>query len=1019
MDLGDSGVQYVLGLITNATSSAFGHAAKRFSDHQEEAPEWTRGVDLAVQAALQEAGLTQEEMEIVGGFLRSEHATYLAEIGASVALEVRPRKLTKGFAQEVDAHLTLYTDLGRKTQDLVTQIVTETFLRAIGQLPRNRLDARARLGWPSADSLLKLSDQRAAKLSKGVQLSTYTEFINLYNSLLQNRLANLVMQHLDEQRVVPLREIYVEPSLNPRSRSWTDTTGIRPSSTLTLKESLSRSHRTVILGDPGAGKSTLMQFLAMSLLQSEQQSSRYPTFVVELRRYFGVSQGTDITIVEYIESQVRRDLQLDPPSGCIEILLLTGRCVVMFDGLDEVVNSRSRLDVSRAVDAFGLLYAHTPIYVTSRRIGYREAPLDGRVFNHFSIAPFNDDQVSRYAEQWFALELPQSRAIASERASNFLVESAKHASELRENPLMLSLLCGVYRGTGSIPTSRAELYESCARLLYDRWDALRLIGEGGAYRPEARQVLYELALWIWEDPEKQRGVSQTELIRRIAQNFAELSGTDFGTAQESAAGLVASWRGRAWILTDVATTRDFEPIFKFTHQTFLEFFAAVQYVRMSDTPEALYRLFRERIASTEGEVVTTLAVSVCNAQRDHGADRFLTALMNDLDEYPPVSQLGLLAFSLRLTDMVTVSHAVWKALARHIVKRWVEEMPDPDLDSDLSEYFASSDNFNVPWETLDEFDERAESAAIEYIFSGHEPTAQDVELLYVSMLLRSAQSLTRSRVTLESLDELIGQTDDSITSKALVAAVASVDLLTLIPALQGSVLESCLNQAWLMSEFGTERARNLRNSHWIVAAAALSARIVREVDVASVIPWQCAFHYESLLMASRCTSSFGPVLTRDHARTIGTIEPDGWGDAGRVLCAIGHQVSDDISGDGLRYLSERATADGIIDLSSFPRPRTALRLQLSLDVSDDLLMGLFVFAALSVESGALGPTLRALDYSADYPRGAFAQLERYLWRRLGCDLDEATLPEGSLNDQLTRLCEQWATHEISFINRRC
>jgi hypothetical protein len=47
--------------------------------------------------------------------------------------------------------------------------------------------------------------------------------------------------------------------------------------------------------------------------------------------------------------------------------------------------------------------------------------------------------------------------------------------DLRANPLLLSLMCILYRGEGSLPRNRAEVYEQCANLLFHRWDARRHI----------------------------------------------------------------------------------------------------------------------------------------------------------------------------------------------------------------------------------------------------------------------------------------------------------------------------------------------------------------------------------------------------------------------------------------------------------------------------------------------------------------------------------------------------------------
>ena len=46
------------------------------------------------------------------------------------------------------------------------------------------------------------------------------------------------------------------------------------------------------------------------------------------------------SILEYLEQVSSSNYQLKPPSGSLEYLLLNGRAVVIFDGLDELLETR-------------------------------------------------------------------------------------------------------------------------------------------------------------------------------------------------------------------------------------------------------------------------------------------------------------------------------------------------------------------------------------------------------------------------------------------------------------------------------------------------------------------------------------------------------------------------------------------------------------------------------------------------------------------------------------------------------
>ena len=101
------------------------------------------------------------------------------------------------------------------------------------------------------------------------------------------------------------------------------------------------------------------------------------------------------------------------------MLLLTGQAVVIFDGLDELLDTSRRADVASRVEHFCREYPLAPVLVTSRVVGYDQAGLDESQFVRYRLGGFRDEDVAQYARKWFALQedAPQDDAEA------FLTES--------------------------------------------------------------------------------------------------------------------------------------------------------------------------------------------------------------------------------------------------------------------------------------------------------------------------------------------------------------------------------------------------------------------------------------------------------------------------------------------------------------------------------------------------------------------------------------------------------------------
>ena len=143
------------------------------------------------------------------------------------------------------------------------------------------------------------------------------------------------------------------------------------------------------------------------------------------------------------------------PEGAFERALATGQFVLVFDGLDELLDVPRRQEMSTLLENFAHRFPQARIVVTSRAAGYSEAQLDPDLFASAFITPFDNDQVGEYVRRWFALEsdaLPDTIAMTaqtpSERIDRFLKES-EEVAELRSNPLLLALMCLLYAGKGT------------------------------------------------------------------------------------------------------------------------------------------------------------------------------------------------------------------------------------------------------------------------------------------------------------------------------------------------------------------------------------------------------------------------------------------------------------------------------------------------------------------------------------------------------------------------------------------
>jgi predicted NACHT family NTPase len=238
--------------------------------------------------------------------------------------------------------------------------------------------------------------------------------------------------------------------------------------------------------------------------------------LVVLRDYGAEKKARNCSILQFIESTSNSNYQTQSPGGAFEYLLLNGHVLVVFDGLDELLDTRYRQEISSDVEAFCNLYPSVPVLVTSREVGYEQAPLDETKFEIFQLSPFTEEQVRNYAYKWFGADPEFGLEQRKQKTEAFLQES-RIAPDLRSNPLMLALMCNIYRGENYIPRNRPDVYEKCALMLFERWDRMRGINASLPFEAHIRPTMMYLAHWIYSEDTLQGGVTEQRLIAYSAE----------------------------------------------------------------------------------------------------------------------------------------------------------------------------------------------------------------------------------------------------------------------------------------------------------------------------------------------------------------------------------------------------------------------------------------------------------------------------------------------------------------------
>ena len=257
--------------------------------------------------------------------------------------------------------------------------------------------------------------------------------------------------------------------------------------------------RLVLLGDPGAGKTTLVDYLTWLLTFYGRPSP--------LIKRFGWLLPVPMVLRELeLESVTTFDglLQafLSHPDGeplregdYMRGMLAEGRALVMLDSIDELGGKDARLRLRDAVFDGMKRYPDCLWLLTSRIVGYGEVPFEGagrsgrgqseaaqdlnaaKIHKRY-IAPFDDGRIKLFAQKWYVVrDLDSAQA---GRHDDLVAAIRKDAAlqRLARVPNVLALMALIHRNDAILPQEKWLLYERIAEAYLVSIDRFRGLSDG-------------------------------------------------------------------------------------------------------------------------------------------------------------------------------------------------------------------------------------------------------------------------------------------------------------------------------------------------------------------------------------------------------------------------------------------------------------------------------------------------------------------------------------------------------------
>ncbi|WP_240134257.1 NACHT domain-containing protein [Streptomyces sp. MUM 178J] len=365
-----------------------------------------------------------------------------------------------------------------------------------------------------------------------------------------------------------------------------------------VEDLLGARPRTLLRGEAGAGKTTLVWWLAShaacgTLPRKLDALNGLVPFVIPMRTVHADQDRFPAP------DQLHRaaELPVGPaPDGWAERVLEAGRALILVDGLDELPQEdrpKARAWLTRLL----ALYRDNRCLATVRPGAVERHWLTSEGFSEVLLLPMSDQDIGAFVASWHAAARGEyaalgdrHRAAAAQRRLHALEKSLltefrrSHAlRDLARTPLLCAVICALHRKReGDLPDTRWQLYHAGLDMLLGNRDKRRGVRavEGVTIGVEQHKLLLQhIAVWLVRGGQTQ--LTRAQAVHQIRQ---AVRGMPQVARQGTPERILSHLLNRSGLLQERS-----QGVLQFIHRTFQDYLAAKELAETDSVEELLRR----------------------------------------------------------------------------------------------------------------------------------------------------------------------------------------------------------------------------------------------------------------------------------------------------------------------------------------------------------------------------------------------------------------------------------------------
>lgn len=290
-----------------------------------------------------------------------------------------------------------------------------------------------------------------------------------------------------------------------------------------------KTHSLILLGGPGAGKTTLFSHLLKSLLTDKHNITPIPLIVRELEEYFRDKPHQSFTLTDLIDlyfgAYVVESNREKLPLKWLTRRLIKGKCLIFVDGVDEMESESSRANFITWLKRETRRYSNNKFLITSRPNGIKKEAIEHSIERY--MCPLSTEQIQSFVNEWYEevarceikkLEKPDQEEEIAIRHRNKLkcegvihrINETKVLRELARKPMILSMMLTVHMTGNTLPERRCSLFDRVMTVMLGARNESKSIRQ--KFSPEVKKDLLSVIAFHMVSL-KQKEISIEQIIK--------------------------------------------------------------------------------------------------------------------------------------------------------------------------------------------------------------------------------------------------------------------------------------------------------------------------------------------------------------------------------------------------------------------------------------------------------------------------------------------------------------------------